>query len=218
MGCTKSKDRHTVGRSCLFWSSVFATICPLKNPTNFGILMTSFFTSASSCIVICLFSCIWRRQFSVESACISLFPCVSSYSWIHFPSSVLSVLSTSSVVVHSFLRKRMFSFIFMTEITRVVVLYTILRFVEGVYKPQRACVGWASVTESCLEAYMWIKRTCLDEFPPGHPKMFGRTLDIISLFVLAISNTINLYRNFFVLFPMKTLLGKWNYFTQTVQI
>ena len=39
------------------------------------------------------------------------------------------------------IRKRMFSFIFMT-LTRVVVLYTSLRLVEGVYKPQRACVGW----------------------------------------------------------------------------
>ena len=35
VGCTKSKDRHIVGRSCLFWSSVFATICPLKNLPNF---------------------------------------------------------------------------------------------------------------------------------------------------------------------------------------
>ena len=42
-----------------------------------------------------------------------LFSLCSSYRWIHFPSSVLSVLSTSPVVVHSFLRKRMFSFIFM---------------------------------------------------------------------------------------------------------
>ena len=105
--------------------------------------------------------------------------------WIHFLSSVLSVLSTSPVVVHSFLRKR--TFFHILEITPVVVLYTSLRFVEGVYKPQRACVGWASVTESCL------KRTCLDEFPLGHPKMFERTLDVISLFVLAISNTMSLF-------------------------
>ena len=35
VGCTKTKDRHIVGRSCLFWSSVFATICPLKNLPNF---------------------------------------------------------------------------------------------------------------------------------------------------------------------------------------
>ena len=34
VGCTKIRDRHTVGRSCLFWSSVFATICPLKNLPN----------------------------------------------------------------------------------------------------------------------------------------------------------------------------------------
>ena len=37
------------------------------------------------------------------------------------------------------------------------------------------------MTESCLEACMGIKRTCLDEFPPGHPKMFERMLDIISV-------------------------------------
>ena len=106
------------------------------------------------------------------------------------------------------------------------MLYTSLQFVEGVYKPQRACVGWASVTESCLETCMQIKRTCLDGFPPGHHKMFERTLDIILLFVLAISNNINLFPSFFLfifiknkimLFPMKTL-GKLNYFTQTVQI
>ena len=35
VGYTKSKDRHTVVRSCLFWSSVFGTICPLKNLPNF---------------------------------------------------------------------------------------------------------------------------------------------------------------------------------------
>ena len=31
----------------------------------------------------------WWRQFSVESACVSLFPCVSSYRWVYFPKSVL---------------------------------------------------------------------------------------------------------------------------------
>ena len=35
VGCTKSKDRYTVRRSCLFRSSVLATICPHKNPPNF---------------------------------------------------------------------------------------------------------------------------------------------------------------------------------------
>ena len=243
VGCTKSKDRHTVGKSCLFWSLMFATIFPLKNSPNFQssfwwrrfkstytflTFLFLFFTSASSClssflipssfIISCLFSCTWRRKFSVESACVSLFPCVSSYRWIHFPRSVLSVLSTSSVVVHSFLRKRLllflwcffffFFFFHIHEITRVVVLYASLRLVEGVYKPQRACTGWASVTGSRLEMCMWIKRTCLDEFPPGHPKMFERMLDIISLFVLAISNTISL----------SPRLGKWYYLTQTVQI
>ena len=73
-----------------------------------------------------------------------VFPCVTSYRWIHFSSSVLSVLSTSPAVIHSFLKKRMFSFIIHThEVTRVVVLYTTtsitslhLQLVEGVYKPQ----------------------------------------------------------------------------------
>ena len=40
----------------------------------------------------------------------------------------------------TYIRKRMFSFVFMT-LTRVVVLYTSQRLVEGVYKPQRACFG-----------------------------------------------------------------------------
>ena len=40
-----------------------------------------------------------------------------------------------------YIKKRMFSFIFMT-LTGVVVLYTSLRLVEGVYKPQRDCFGW----------------------------------------------------------------------------
>ena len=99
-------------------------------------------------------------------------------------------------VVHSFLRRRKNVYLHIHEITQVVVLYTSLQLVEGVYKPQWACVGWASVTESCLETCMWIKHTCLDEFPPGHPKTFERTLDNISLFVLAFSNTINLFPNF----------------------
>ena len=50
----------------------------------------------------------------------------------------------------------------------LVVLYTSLWLVEGVYKPQ-ACVGWASVTEPC----MWIKHTCLDKVPPRHPTRFS---------------------------------------------
>ena len=122
-------------------------------------------------------------------------------------------------VVHSFLRKKNV-YVHIHKITRVVGLYTSLRFVEGVYKPQRACVGWASVTESCLGECMWIKCACLDEFPPGHSKMFERTLDIISLFiiVLAISNTINLFPIFVCCSLSVKTLGKWNYFTQTVQI
>ena len=167
VGCTKSKDRHTVGRSCLFWSSVFATICPLKNLPNFRHfddfvlnLRIHFFLFfflhqlLLVCLLLCFllllllsvyFSCTWRRQFSVESACPSLFPCVSSYRWIHFPRFVLSgffnLTSSCSLIPQ---KKNVFFHIH--EITRVTVLYTSLRFVEGVYKPQRACVGWASVT------------------------------------------------------------------------
>ena len=37
----------------------------------------------------CLSSCTWRRHF-VESACVLLFPCFSSYWWVHFPRSVLN--------------------------------------------------------------------------------------------------------------------------------
>ena len=42
LGCTKGKDRQTVGKSCLFWCSVFATICPLKILPIFVVLMKSF--------------------------------------------------------------------------------------------------------------------------------------------------------------------------------
>ena len=43
---------------------------------------------------------------------------------------------------------------YVQEIIRVVGLYTSLRLVEGVYKPQRAGVGWASVTELFFEVCM----------------------------------------------------------------
>ena len=80
LGCTKSEDRHTVGKPCLFRSWVFVTIWPLKNPPNFrrfddvvlNLRIHSYYfifkkiTSASSCllsfllpssfITICLFS------------------------------------------------------------------------------------------------------------------------------------------------------------------
>ena len=72
------------------------------------------------------------------------------------------------------------------------VLYiSSLQLVEGVYKLQQACAGWASVTE------LWITLTSLEKIPPGHPKTFKRMLDIISLFILAISNNINLFPNFY---------------------
>ena len=61
------------------------------------------------------------------------------------------------------------------------------------------------MTESCLEACMGIKRTGLNEFPPGHPKMFERTLDIISLFMLAMSNTINLFLFLFFAVPYENV-------------
>ena len=161
----------------------------------------SVFLFASFFFYYYLFSYTWRRQFSVESASVSLFSCVSSYRRIHFPRSVISFVNITSSC--SLIPQKKNVFFYSHENTRVVVLYTSLRLVEGVYKPQRACVGWASVTESCLEACMWIKRTCLDEFPPSHPKMFERTLDLISLFVLAVSNTINLFPSFWYCSPWK---------------
>ena len=90
VGCTKSKDRHTVGRSCLFWSSVFATICPLKNPhfphfddvvlnlRTFFFFYISFFLSVFF-FYYYLSACTRRRHFSIERAC------VSSYRWVTFP-------------------------------------------------------------------------------------------------------------------------------------
>ena len=71
----------------------------------------------------------------------------------------------------TYIRKIMFSFISM-RLTWVVVLFTSLWLVEGVHKPQRACVVWASVTEPCLEVCMWIKCTCLDKVPPRHSICF----------------------------------------------
>ena len=96
-----------------------------------------------------------------------LFVLKFSVCWIDFPSPVLSVLSTSPVLFTHASEKE--CFFHSHEITQVVVLYTSLWFVEGVYKPQWACVSWASVTELCLKACMGIKHTCLDEFPPDHP-------------------------------------------------
>ena len=122
-----------------------------------------------------------------------MFFVVRSNDSFNFPLGLIKCIVIVVIVPH---KKNVFFHIH--EIARVVLLYTSLRLVEGDYRPQRDCVGWASVTESCLEACMWIKRTCLDKFPPGHPKMFQRTLDIISLFVLAISNTVNLFLFLFV--------------------
>ena len=85
--------------------------------------------------------------------------------WMKFP----SMWSKFPWITYN--RKRMFSFIFM-RLTWIVVLYTSLWLVEGDYKPQRACVGWASVTEPCLEVCMWIKCTRLDKVPPRHPICF----------------------------------------------
>ena len=109
VGCTKSKDRPTVRKSCLFWCSVFATICPLKNPPNFRHFNDVVLNLRIHFIII-YFLAPDEDNFLSKAL---VFPCVLSYRWIHFPRAILSVLSTSPVVVHSFLRKRMFSFIFM---------------------------------------------------------------------------------------------------------
>ena len=154
------------------------------------------------CLLLCfllllllfIFSSTWWKQYFVKSAC------VSSCRWIHFPSSISFVNLTSSC---SLIPQKKNVFFHIHEITWVVVLYTTLRFVKGVYKPHWACVGWASVTESCLKAYMGIKHTCLDVFSLGHPKLFKWTLDIISSFILAISNTVNLFPSVLCCSPWK---------------
>ena len=137
VGCTKSKDRILLADlvcfevQCLqrsahlkiflilaFWSRRFKSAYPFLN--------YFIFTSASSClsssllpssfVTFCLFFLhLSKKIFYRKCLCflVSLFPCVTSYRWIHFPRSVVSVLSTSPVLVYSFLRKRMFSFIFM---------------------------------------------------------------------------------------------------------
>ena len=97
VGCTKSKDRHTVGRSCLFWKSVFATICPLKNLPNFRHFDDVVLTKKKLhqlllvCLLLCFllllllsvyFSCTWRRQFTVESTvfhCFLVFRRIGEY-------------------------------------------------------------------------------------------------------------------------------------------
>ena len=137
VGCTKSKDRHTVSRSCLFWSSVFATICPLKNPIflNFWwrrlksmiyVYILNIFR-LYQLLLVCLLhrflllylsSCTWRRQFSVESACVSLFPFVSSYRWVHIPISFISLTISCSLIPQ---KKNVFFHIH--EITRVLEVF-----------------------------------------------------------------------------------------------
>ena len=99
--------------------------------------------------------------------------CVCSlYVWTKFPEMLDEVppmcLKFPQI---TYIRKRMFSFIFM-RLTWVVELYTSLQLVEGVYKPQWACVGWAIMIELCRKACMWIKCTCLNEVPPRHPSKF----------------------------------------------
>ena len=60
-------------------------------------------------------------------------------------------------------------FIFI-RLTRMVVLYTSLRLVEGVYTNHNTTSlysGWASVTEPCLQACMSLNwRTCWDKSSP----------------------------------------------------
>ena len=53
------------------------------------------------------------------------------------------------------------------HLTRVVVLYTSLRLVEGVYKPQRACFGWwfACVMNEPVWQNRVSKRTCKSNAP-----------------------------------------------------
>ena len=104
VGCTKIRTDILLADLVCFESQCLPRSAHLKIFLIFVILMTLFqiclyilfslfffFTSASSCLsssllpssfIIIYFSCTWRRQFFVESACVSLLPCVSSYRWI----------------------------------------------------------------------------------------------------------------------------------------
>ena len=74
-----------------------------------GVFIVFFFTLPPSCGSSSLLpsyyywsSSAWCRPFSVDSACVSSLPCVSSYRRVHFPRSVL-FCPPHQQVVHSFL-------------------------------------------------------------------------------------------------------------------
>ena len=147
-----------------------------------------------------------------------MFPCVSLYRWIHFPSSVLIsfVNLTSSC---SLIRQKKNVFFHMHEITSwVVVLYTSLLFVDSVYKPQRACQCWLSQCDRIMSLSMYGNQTYLFGWisprPPYNVRKNARHHFIVRLGNFKHYQFISF---FFALFSMK-MLGKWNYFTQTVQI
>ena len=148
MGCTKSKDQilladlvcfevqHLPRSAHLKIFIIFAFLWRFKYAYPFLTTTTkmfyiSFFLSvfffASFFFYYYLFFLHLTKTIFCRKRFVSLLPCVMSYRWIHFPSSVLSVLSTSSVVVHSFLGMCFFFFSY-SGITRVIVLYTSLRF------------------------------------------------------------------------------------------
>ena len=159
MGCTKSKDRYTVRRSCLFRSSVFATICPHKNPPNFrhfdDIVLNlrihskqNFFFFSHQLLLVCLLFCFLLLLLSVyflapdENNSLSktlAFNCFLVFRRIceYIPLDLFYQFCQP----HQYFLQKKSVFFHIHEITRVVGLYTSLRLVEGVYKPQRACVG-----------------------------------------------------------------------------
>ena len=133
---------------------MFATICPLKNLPNFchsddvsnlhiyPFLTTIFFLHQLPlvCLLLCFLLLLLLSIFLAPDEDSFLSKALVFRPVGEYISLVLSVLSTSPVVVHSFLGKKNV-FFHIHEITWVVVLYTTLRFVKGVYKPQQACVG-----------------------------------------------------------------------------
>ena len=135
------KDWHTTGRSCLFWSSVFATVCPLKNLLNFchfddvilnlyiyiytfltKYIYISFFLSVFFFVSFFFFFSYYlfflhltKKIFCWKRLCFLVFRRIGEYI-----SLVLSVLSASPVVVHSFLTHTQKKFFHIHEITWVV--------------------------------------------------------------------------------------------------
>ena len=178
VGCTKSKDRILLADlvcfevQCLprsaqlkiflilaFWWWRFKSACPFFT-FLFIFLHQLLLVWFLLCFLLLLLLWLFFLPFTKTIFCRKRLCFLVSLCYIVSENISFVKLTSSSLIPQ---KKNVFFYIH--EITQVAVLYISLRFVEGVYKPQWACVGWAGVTESCPEACMGIKRTCFDEFP-----------------------------------------------------